>query len=69
MMLTKDLVNNIKNNEQLRSLLLSVYWNPNIGFHERVYAAFLLIKSGEISIDDVNPTLKNSVEKLMQEVR
>jgi hypothetical protein len=37
--------------------------------HERIYAAFLLIKIGEISIDDVNPTLKNSVEKLMKEVR
>jgi hypothetical protein len=68
-MVTKNLIDEIKNNEQLRSLLLSVYWNPNIGFHERVYAAFLLIKIGEISIDDVNLDLRLGVEKLMQEVR
>jgi recombinational DNA repair protein RecR len=68
-MATKNLIDEIKSNQQLKNLLYSVYWNPNIGFHERVYAAYLLIKSGEISIDDVNPTLKNAVEKLMQEVR
>jgi hypothetical protein len=69
MMVAKNLIDEIKTNEQLRNLLFAVYWNPNIGFHERAYAAYLLIKSGEISIDDVNPTLKNCVEKFMQEVR
>jgi hypothetical protein len=69
MMVTKILIDEIKNNEQLKNLLLAVYWNPNIGFHERVYATYLLIRIGEIDINDVKGDLRLGVEKLMQEVR
>jgi hypothetical protein len=68
-MAQKNLIDEIKNNEQLRNLLLAVYLNPNIGFHERVYATYLLIRSGEIDINDVKSDLRLGVEKLMQEVR